>query len=1598
MSESNKETDQPHDSSARESLEALYESVAQELRSINTSFQGTAATPAKNYGRFHQAAAVLSSFEISKLRPMASGVDEKIEDLLADSVVVYDEADSDPERQPNDSVLGWVGTRISRWTLLPGIRRRVIEQMGTRDAFLSALDANPERNNDTMQRMIEGYLRNQAPLLASQSVEELSCTAQVVEWFHGQLDNLPEPQKIAKELDFKRQRQPFEKLVGKHFSGRDEQLTKLREYVGVLEPTSFLGQLKRRTEKFLNLREKPPLMIYGPGGVGKSTLVARFILQHTNLRATQRFPYAYLDFDRPGLLAEEPATLLIEAVRQLGIQYPDVQEHSERVRKDWEEELALVTRQTQSVGADAAALGSAKLSKQQRTTFLRDFDALLNAMGLSDEPFLLVLDTFEEVQYRSHQYIQQLWEALDELQSIVPRLRTVFSGRALLKDFKTQELELKDLDPAAAKGFLTSSRIEPESLVDVIVKRIGGNPLSLRLAVQIFHNEGGASEEFFNRLQKGRIQSALYTRVLEHIHDENVMNLAHPGLILRRITPGLILKVLAEPCGVTVNDISEAEKLFDSLSREITLVVPGGVTKDEPRALRHTPEVRRGMIQLLREDEEQKDKVLTIQQNAITYYEPYNDPVSRAEEIYHRLVLKQDRDTIAARWIDGVRDHLFNALEELEPREQAFLAARLEIDVDDDILAQAEQDDWEVIAGRRAHNFLKLDQPQRALETIAQRKSYAPGSPLFLFEAQAHQDLGRFEEARAVVRRGLASEPIIDVVRFRLLIMLARLDLKMGIAEEALEIFGVARSLAAEMNDSLRLLEVTLGLLSPEMSSMLKPDMQAALEKELLDLLRTIPDASLSGQLGLVRYVVGRFGQQDEAIVSRAVQLVGFESANRRQLRTLGRAIAEWDLSASSMANVEPGLLARIARIPLLSEISETWTNFIQRAEPKQIQDVISLLLTNYQMTPNVRTALIAALRLPAQDEAASDSPDPTQTVLTPGTSRVSTTSSAAPIALSLTVDERQSLIYALTAAFPTRTSLDQMLWYRMNLNLDSISLTDNITSTVENLVRYCEARDLLVQLVTCARESNPGNVFLANFARKFGMTPDSTIPEESLRNAINSSTFLTADQWRIGLGEMSGRVCRVEVGTGASPIHAAGFLVGPNTLVTTYQALEAVIKGDVSTKDVAFRFDFRLYSGTTVNPGTIYRLAKDWLIASSPSSTTADDQHLNFAMVRLEGVPGREPIGGEKAEPGAPPRGWIAVQAAKALEMTAPNQVMILHFPPGDSLKLILNTDNVIRMNDQRTRVYYKVGTQTVSAGAPCFDGNWELVGFHGGLSPDSSGESFAVSVSAVINELQRAGFDVLGRDKFETTVLRGDRVFLDRNELRLALREMMSPDGRRLLVVNGPHGSGKSYTREYVIDVTFRTPNHRVAYLDLDTSDLGPAELVNAICQQTSCEAESLPMLPTEPMSRWIARLASSLMSSLASNTSIKWWLILDGFSKPLQSGTNDLIAEIALRAAEADLRIILLNYTMALPASLESRVIREEIKPIGREDVETFVMQQLQQTDPAVTSETVKAIVDRVFAAAQDASTQEHYATATHLRLLNRAINYAMPGDYA
>lgn len=60
--------------------------------------------------------------------------------------------------------------------------------------------------------------------------------------------------------------------------------------------------------------ERRPILLWVTGGVGKSTLLARFILDHAEIDGAKRIPYSYLDFDDSEVDPMHLETLLLACV------------------------------------------------------------------------------------------------------------------------------------------------------------------------------------------------------------------------------------------------------------------------------------------------------------------------------------------------------------------------------------------------------------------------------------------------------------------------------------------------------------------------------------------------------------------------------------------------------------------------------------------------------------------------------------------------------------------------------------------------------------------------------------------------------------------------------------------------------------------------------------------------------------------------------------------------------------------------------------------------------------------------------------------------------------------------------------------------------------------------------------------------------------------------------------------------------------------------------------------------------------------------------------------------------------------------------------
>ena len=316
-----------------------------------------------------------------------------------------------------------------------------------------------------------------------------------------------------------------------------------------------------------------------------------------------------------------------------------------------------------------------------------------------------------------------------------------------------------------------------------------------------------------------------------------------------------------------------------------------------------------------------------------------------------------------------------------------------------------------------------------------------------------------------------------------------------------------------------------------------------------------------------------------------------------------------------------------------------------------------------------------------------------------------------------------------------TPTTFGRMLRHRLDRDWWSYAGSAAEFPTVtDGVILAANMEGWLADLIVGAREANPGDAQLLDFAQQFGLASTDKPLQELQKVIFETNSFLNVTQWREKLGETETKVCRIEIETDQGKmIYGTGFLFGgPDTILTNYHVMEPLLasRNNGTTPDglsaradnVICRFDYkRLNNGEVLNRGTECHLADDWYIDASPSyplDQTPPPDRLDYAIFRLQDSPGDQTVG-LKPEPGGVVRGFIPVPD-KEYALPADSPLFILQHPRAAPLALAFETRSIIGLNSNNTRLMHRTNTDRGSSGSPCFTQNWELVALHHSGDPD--------------------------------------------------------------------------------------------------------------------------------------------------------------------------------------------------------------------------------------------------------------------------------------
>lgn len=896
------------------------------------------------------------------------------------------------------------------WALRANERKQVLGELVRDQAVDRALQVVPTAFLEALNPVVVDQLQGKSIDVDRLPWDQLADAARAVELLHD-VKGVPASLDDAVAIEGRLQREylveTLKDLARDRFAGREVELQALRDYVW--NPSAPEGAIAGEAGK--------PLVFYGPGGMGKSTLLAEFLLRDVIAEPEPRCPFAYLDFDRRSLSIVYPVTILAEALVQLGAFYPQHRAALLKIRDHWR--LRMRGDRSSSFSYD---LESEAFSAGRNTgSFTYEFCAALAGISVLGRPFVLILDTFEEIQSRSSEYVEELFRFLEDLRvqlfaatAGACRLRVILSGRVPVPDSVATARELKKLDSTDAQLFLEKLGVHP-SLTPRVAKQVPGVPLTLRLAAELVlksqdkmlaQGQLDGLHEAWYRLGDEGLQGLIFQRYLQQIHDRDVRKLAHPGLVLRRITVPVIEQVLAEPCGLKLAQASEssgtgegqkegppqrtAEELYLALAREISLV-----SRESNGVLKHRPELRVVMLELINGDPKMTRRVRKIHNNAVAYYARFNDAESRAEEIYHRLQLQHSGKKIRERWIEGL-DNLKESIDELPPRSRPILKVLLDrqagLNISEAELSEWDQATWERYAERRAERLVKLNRPKDALAVLSERTERLPGSRLFPLEVSIHKHLEAWAQMRETALRGIAScadagNPKLAYELVQQLIVsiilpgdLDGADRAIAQARQLARLGDPLRTLAFELELDLAELRVALAREAASQSRSPAPaELDVSVRESLNGLVERIAgrfNALLSrARRGtyreLARKVAGAIGAFRPEVVRTVMRRFGVVEAelNEPRRRLLCRACITWDEITSANRRRPDGVLVQATGTsPSREPIGASWTALL-KIQGVRVNDVLESLMDRFGLPDNALRRFVELYRMPHETE-----------------------------------------------------------------------------------------------------------------------------------------------------------------------------------------------------------------------------------------------------------------------------------------------------------------------------------------------------------------------------------------------------------------------------------------------------------------------------------------------------------------------------------------------------------------------------------------------------------------------------------------------------
>ena len=314
---------------------------------------------------------------------------------------------------------------------------------------------------------------------------------------------------------------------------------------------------------------------------------------------------------------------------------------------------------------------------------------------------------------------------------------------------------------------------------------------------------------------------------------------------------------------------------------------------------------------------------------------------------------------------------------------------------------------------------------------------------------------------------------------------------------------------------------------------------------------------------------------------------------------------------------------------------------------------------------------------------------------------------------------ERRQLHAALSAAFWNEGRLGDLLFLGdgLNVTLAAVTAPKALSEMVTAIIQWAEGESKTEALVRAAL-TRTTNLKVKAFAGRYLASAQRQVDGTALEKLTDSAvTFKEPQSWRDCMAAAERRVCAIVID---GQREGSGFLVAPGLVMTNYHVVE-----DCDWTTIKVEFDYRADANGVPTVSRFCSLTAAPIATSpwhpidkehpKPAAPPPDHTALDFAILPVDGAPEADvmPDGSKRGVIG-PPKAAPRLQAGMPLLILQHPKQLKTFLETPDLQPLRFAFDVVIEINENASRVRYKVNSEPGSSGSPCFDPDWNLVALH--------------------------------------------------------------------------------------------------------------------------------------------------------------------------------------------------------------------------------------------------------------------------------------------